>query len=989
MAMLPAEIDGIDHSFKLAKHIAKVNGEQIFVALLTVTNERGEIRVCSLVATKSHSQFELALIRMRESLKLYGHNQPFLIYTDNMADKDFLERVFASLREGILPVEKYAHLPALQIPTNIGVCVLKSARDIDEAMRVIIQDLPEDSDVGGGKLVIFVDSEWNVETSQRGYVTGRGQTAILQIGYKDMIYILQLGAMLAGGRISSVLTQILENPRILKAGRAVSGDLKYLEQATNPSRPFVGAVDIAKMAKDRLVVANAKVGLSDLCATTLGKRLDKNVSERISSAWDNENLTPMQVRYAALDVYACSCIYKFLSLIPIPVALPNSAQLGTPVLVFNDDRTRLIARGNIERLEGSFETGRNRPDGTTEIINISASRCLIQFSEVVVPAAILKPSKQTLAALGSVPFSAVCLRSHLRVASPVALPQISPPQVSPSAPAESSHNTSAPRPQPNEADSETRIITAVETSGLDFETDSSGLGSLLREEVDSAAPLDRAAVQAYEADVESQQYGEAVLADAATQAATWLTCIRSRVLKDPFHIFNMFYISVAHGLRIEFARALRDAIFIPDAEDKARIIAWGQRQNPPQSWEELLRKRPKWVLRRCKRIIPPPEQLYGDVAEVFRIFGPLKDATTGLPLFNHAAWAVSKNVLELIGKGYLSDPPGIALYVEQGIDKYGLKLYQNKRGTNFTEGGVHTHLRSRLPTSGVSVRHVNACLKDFIARHNLLVGTFNSTGKRYTGHYSLWIINEVQELLSSLEDRLIAPLLLTGWVNGNLYQPTKEVAGVLPIPEDVRLKSGMSQFESSLHSKQRHRYLAALQGTRKPVLPIHSTPEKDLFRDLMAKSPGSFSSPSSIDNMVRLWNSHADEKKDIYYKLSEQLKVYFNGNWKTNANIKQSKAMTAEARTPLNTRLRNPSRLLAAPNIPSSQLAPPLSMPISYSAISSGSAAPSVIASTHFIAGSSSARHDNSDTTRDQTYTNTGLEKMPRLPRSAAALPRR
>ncbi|KAJ7624198.1 hypothetical protein DFH06DRAFT_1008444, partial [Mycena polygramma] len=230
---------------------------------------------------------------------------------------------------------------------------------------------------------------------------------------------------------------------------------------------------------------------------------------------------------------------------------------------------------------------------------------------------------------------------------------------------------------------------------------------------------------------------------------------------------------------------------------------------------------------------------------------------------------------------------------------------------------------------------------------------------------------------------------------------TNEVAGVLPIPEDVRIKSGMSQFESSLHSKQRHHYLAALQGTRKPVLPIHSTPEKDLFRDLMAKSPGSFSSPSSIDNMVRLWNSHADEKKDIYYKLSEQLKVYFNGNWKTNANIKQSKAMTAEARTPLNTRLRDPFRLLAAPNIPSSQLAPhrvrsgmlslfdepenspqdnlhiphsphpdnSLSMPISYSAISSGSATPSVIASTHFIAGSSSARHDNSDTTRDQTYT--------------------
>ncbi|KAJ7806778.1 hypothetical protein B0H13DRAFT_1929427 [Mycena leptocephala] len=40
------------------------------------------------------------------------------------------------------------------------------------------------------------------------------------------------------------------------------------------------------------------------------------------------------------------------------------------------------------------------------------------------------------------------------------------------------------------------------------------------------------------------------------------------------------------------------------------------------------------------------------------------------------------------------------------------------------------------------------------------------------------------------------------------------------LPNDIRGKSGMAQFEPSLHSKQRHRYLAALQGTRKPVLPI-------------------------------------------------------------------------------------------------------------------------------------------------------------------------
>lgn len=183
-------------------------------------------------------------------------------------------------------------------------------------------------------------------------------------------------------------------------------------------------------------------------------------------------------------------------------------------------------------------------------------------------------------------------------------------------------------------------------------------------------------------------------------------------------------------------------------------------------------------------------------------------------------------------------------------------------------------LRSDMP---MLVSKISFCGTIFWYRYFLLVmnvetdafqvGTFNSTGQRFKGHYSIWLTNEIHELLSPLEHCLIDPILLTGWVNGNLYERTNEVAGVLPIPADIRGKSGMAQFEPSLHSKQRHRYLAALQGTRKPVLPVHSTAEKELFRDLMAKNPASFSTPSNIDNFVRLWNSHADQDKDISYKV--------------------------------------------------------------------------------------------------------------------------
>jgi hypothetical protein len=105
--------------YKLAKHIAKIDGVPIFVALLTVTNEKGEIRVCNFVSSKSHSQFTDALKKMCSSLELYGHEETEVFYTDNMADKAMLEECFPSLLKGVIPVEKHSNLPRFSIPMTI------------------------------------------------------------------------------------------------------------------------------------------------------------------------------------------------------------------------------------------------------------------------------------------------------------------------------------------------------------------------------------------------------------------------------------------------------------------------------------------------------------------------------------------------------------------------------------------------------------------------------------------------------------------------------------------------------------------------------------------------------------------------------------------------------------------------------------------------------------------------------------------------------
>lgn len=117
---------------------------------------------------------------------------------------------------------------------------------------------------------------------------------------------------------------------------------------------------------------------------------------------------------------------------------------------------------------------------------------------------------------------------------------------------------------------------------------------------------------------------------------------------------------------------------------------------------------------------------------------------------------------------------------------------------------------------------------------------------------------------------------LTSWVNGNLYLQSREVIGVLPVPNHIRESSGMRSFEATLDSDQPHWFLAQIQGTRKPILPVHSASEKRLFRQLRQEN-ALFNSPT-VDSpdwrqAVRVWNRKADEIEGISYKVA-----YFHSN---------------------------------------------------------------------------------------------------------------
>lgn len=78
----------------------------------------------------------------------------------------------------------------------------------------------------------------------------------------------------------------------------------------------------------------------------------------------------------------------------------------------------------------------------------------------------------------------------------------------------------------------------------------------------------------------------------------------------------------------------------------------------------------------------------------------------------------------------------------------------------------------------------------------------------------------------------------------------------------------MARYCHPQDRKQRQHFLAKMQGTHKPVLPVHSPAERDLFRQLMT-TEHEFNKPNGPNwiEAVKIWNWHADRQTEITYKV--------------------------------------------------------------------------------------------------------------------------
>jgi hypothetical protein len=112
------------------------------------------------------------------------------------------------------------------------------------------------------------------------------------------------------------------------------------------------------------------------------------------------------------------------------------------------------------------------------------------------------------------------------------------------------------------------------------------------------------------------------------------------------------------------------------------------------------------------------------------------------------------------------------------------------------------------------------------------------------------------------------------WINGNDYEQTQEVFGILPFDAAVRQDLGMLQYDEQFvqDQKPRHQWLSKQQRVQFAVLPVHTHDESLLFHLYAENSPlfTSLNGQPDFTGLCKRMNEHADGKS-FFYKVRYSL----------------------------------------------------------------------------------------------------------------------
>ena len=91
---------GWDASYKTCKVLSRIEGNSLYKALITATNEFGEIRIQFMTVSDGHDQMVVPLREFKRTQNLYGLPLPTHFSTDNVTnDRPFFLEMFTTARD--------------------------------------------------------------------------------------------------------------------------------------------------------------------------------------------------------------------------------------------------------------------------------------------------------------------------------------------------------------------------------------------------------------------------------------------------------------------------------------------------------------------------------------------------------------------------------------------------------------------------------------------------------------------------------------------------------------------------------------------------------------------------------------------------------------------------------------------------------------------------------------------------------------------------
>ena len=784
----------LDHSFKTAKRIKNVNGDNVFKAVITAVNEYGEIRLQCNTVTDGRDQVQVALAAMQNTIAMYGQQEISVVFTDKPhVDKTFIMQVLPSLRGTQESFPAGTQPPSALQTYNVEqtrIAYKKTQQGITDcvdAIREHLRSLPP------GKRVVGLDTEWE-------YLPVHQKTAVVQLAYIDgdandvHVAVLHVKGF-KERRLSPSLVSLLTDPDILFVGRHLRADIQKLARdfdntGTLADSDSVHCLDVAAFAKSRNVITHANCGLANLAQAVLGKHLPKDLR---NSPWNN-NLDNNfdRLHYAAADAAAALEMYFTLEKMPDYYETLSSAAAvaGCKVDIVPSTGSAMttaacIATGHIVEGE-SWECTLPgaRPATLSSSTPRAQKRCIVEITDLFapfqfVPKLRVNGEQVVFADLRENP------QEPFRVMLPLKMlaPHIASRRRFPTSRADEPSDEGLSDDELNDM-AEGVPVGADEHSSPSVPTVDS-LASAIEQcdGVDTSTELSQRDIELVRAAEESK--AAELDCDFLDPVPESIPEHFSCVLGDAWHFMDRPKVPMHHDCKKAYFVALRRAWFVFDPIVEKRVINTLKSQEKIDDEEIEARKyfNFDWFRQRIPRFVPPPPDHYRRVRAVFATFGPRIDARTNKPLFDRNAWAKANNVLKEILQGHAADPPGQCLYKkrlnacgEEMTDKIGLCLYDCLRGTNRAEA-VHRQMLIGFGAWHAGLETADNCMAEWRHRYNQKQSCANRPNSPTFGHVDTWKVVTLQKLVK--QNRGVE--LYRSWVNSSDFKNTQETFGTVPL----------------------------------------------------------------------------------------------------------------------------------------------------------------------------------------------------------------